>query len=99
MLRKDNKIPVSVVKTYEHGQTPSGASAFEKRGIAVDVPVWNSANCIQCNICSYVCPHAVIRPVAMTEEEAAKAPEGMQMNRLMNGMARGYKFSIHSIRS
>ncbi len=90
--QEGNKIPVSVVKTYEHGQTPSGASAFEKRGIAVDVPVWNSANCIQCNICSYVCPHAVIRPVAMTEEEAAKAPEGMQMKD-MNGMP-GYKFSI-----
>ena len=90
--QEGNKIPVSVVKTYEHGQTPSGASAFEKRGIAVDVPVWNSANCIQCNICSYVCPHAVIRPVAKTEEEAAKSPEGMQMKD-MNGMP-GYKFSI-----
>ncbi|MDY5775376.1 MAG: pyruvate:ferredoxin (flavodoxin) oxidoreductase, partial [Lachnospiraceae bacterium] len=90
--QEGNKIPVSVVKEYEHGQTPSGAAAFEKRGIAVDVPVWHSENCIQCNICSYVCPHAVIRPVAMTEEEAAKAPEGMQMKD-MNGMP-GYKFAI-----
>ncbi len=90
--QEGNNIPVSVVKEYEHGQTPSGAAAFEKRGIAVDVPVWNSANCIQCNICSYVCPHAVIRPVAMTEEEAAKAPEGMQLKD-MNGMP-GYKFAI-----
>ena len=72
--QEGNKIPVSVVKTYEHGQTPSGASAFEKRGIAVDVPVWNSANCIQCNQCSYVCPHAAIRPFLLTEEEAANAP-------------------------
>ncbi|MCI8328026.1 MAG: pyruvate:ferredoxin (flavodoxin) oxidoreductase, partial [Lachnospiraceae bacterium] len=90
--QEGNNIPVSVVKEYEHGQTPSGAAAFEKRGIAVDVPVWNSANCIQCNICSYVCPHAVIRPVAMTEEEAAKVPEGMQVKD-MNGMP-GYKFAI-----
>ena len=51
---------------------------YEKRGIAVDIPVWNPENCIQCNRCSYVCPHAVIRPVAMTEAEAAAAPEGMK---------------------
>ena len=76
--QEGNKIPVSVVKKYENGQTPSGSAAFEKRGIAVDVPVWNPENCIQCNICSYVCPHAVIRPVALTEAEASNAPEGMQ---------------------
>ncbi len=90
--QEGNKIPVSVVKAYEHGQTPSGAAAYEKRGIAVDVPVWNPENCIQCNICSYVCPHAVIRPVAMTEDEAAKAPEGMQ-TLAMTGMP-NYKFSM-----
>ena len=64
---------------YVDGTTPSGTSAYEKRGIAVNIPVWNPENCIQCNRCSYVCPHAVIRPVAMTAEEAAAAPEGMQM--------------------
>lgn len=73
-----NTLPVSAFKDYVDGSTPSGTSAYEKRGVAVDVPVWNSENCIQCNICSYVCPHAVIRPVAMTEEEAAAAPEGIQ---------------------
>ena len=87
-----NTIPVSVVKTYETGWTPSGTAAFEKRGVATDVPVWDVDKCIQCNQCSYVCPHACIRPVAMTEEEAAKAPEGMKMKD-MTGMP-GYKFAI-----
>ena len=64
---------------------------YEKRGIAVDVPVWNPENCIQCNCCSYVCPHAVIRPVAMTEAEAAAAPEGTK-TLPMTGMAE-YKFA------
>ena len=90
--QEGNKIPVSVVKKYENGQTPSGSAAFEKRGIAVDVPVWNPENCIQCNICSYVCPHAVIRPVALTEAEASNAPEGMQ-TLPMTGMPE-YKFSM-----
>ena len=90
--QEGNNLPVSVVKTYEDGTTPSGSSAYEKRGIAVNVPVWNSENCIQCNFCSYVCPHAVIRPVVMDEAEAANAPEGMQMLD-MTGMP-GKKFTI-----
>ena len=76
MLRKVTTCPVSAFKDYVDGTTPSGSAAYEKRGIAVNIPVWNPENCIQCNRCSYVCPHAVIRPVAMTEEEAAKAPAG-----------------------
>ena len=76
--QEGNSLPVSAFKDYVDGSTPSGSSAFEKRGIAVNVPVWNPDNCIQCNFCSYVCPHAVIRPVVMTEEEAAAAPEGMK---------------------
>ncbi len=76
--QEGNSLPVSAFKDYVDGSTPSGSSAFEKRGIAVNVPVWNPDNCIQCNFCSYVCPHAVIRPVVMTEEEAAKAPAGMK---------------------
>ena len=90
--QEGNNLPVSAFKDYVDGTTPSGAAAFEKRGIAVDIPVWNPENCIQCNRCSYVCPHAVIRPVAMTEEEATAAPEGTQTLPL-TGMA-GYKFSI-----
>ncbi|MCD8362820.1 MAG: pyruvate:ferredoxin (flavodoxin) oxidoreductase [Lachnospiraceae bacterium] len=77
--QEGNTLPVSAFKDYVDGTTPSGASAYEKRGIAVNVPVWNPDNCIQCNQCSFVCPHAVIRPVAMTEAEAAAAPEGMKM--------------------
>ncbi len=90
--QEGNSLPVSAFKDYVDGSTPSGSAAYEKRGIAVNVPVWNPDNCIQCNFCSYVCPHAVIRPVAMTEEEAAKAPEGMKML-AMTGMPQ-YKFAI-----
>ncbi len=87
-----NTIPVSATMAYEDGSTPSGTAAFEKRGVATDVPVWDSTKCIGCNFCSYVCPHAAIRPIAMTEEEAAAAPEGMQIKDIA-GMP-GYKFSI-----
>ena len=90
--QEGNSLPVSAFKDYVDGSTPSGSAAYEKRGIAVNVPVWNSDNCIQCNFCSYVCPHAVIRPVAMTAEEAANAPAGMKMLD-MTGMP-GYKFAI-----
>ena len=58
---------------------PQGSAAYEKRGIAVDVPEWNPQNCIQCNFCSYVCPHAVIRPVAMTDEEAGQRSRGHEV--------------------
>ena len=75
---KGNKLPVSAFMDHVDGTAPNGSSAFEKRGIAVDVPEWNSDNCIQCNKCSIVCPHAVIRPVPMTDAEVAAAPEGTQ---------------------
>ena len=90
--QEGNSLPVSAFTDYADGSTPSGSSAYEKRGIAVKVPVWNPDNCIQCNFCAYVCPHAVIRPVAMTADEAAKAPADMKMKD-MTGMA-GYKFAI-----
>lgn len=90
--QEGDKLPVSAFKDYVDGSTPSGTSAFEKRGIAVDIPVWVPENCIQCNFCSYVCPHAVIRPAVMTEEEAAKAPEGMKKIP-MTGMP-GLQFGI-----
>ena len=76
--QEGNTLPVSAFTDYVDGSTPSGTAAYEKRGIAVDIPVWKSENCIQCNRCAYVCPHAVIRPVALTEEEVAQAPEGLK---------------------
>ena len=91
-MQEGKNLPVSAFKDYVDGSTPSGTAAYEKRGIAVDVPTWHPENCIQCNFCSYVCPHAVIRPAVMTEEEAAKAPKGMKMVD-MTGMP-GYKFAM-----
>ena len=73
---KGNKLPVSTFMDHVDGTAPNGSAAYEKRGIAVDVPEWNPENCIQCNRCAIVCPHAVIRPFAMTADELAKAPEG-----------------------
>ena len=90
--QEGNSLPVSAFVDYADGSTPSGSAAYEKRGIAVNVPVWNPDNCIQCNFCSYVCPHAVIRPVAMTAEEAANAPADMKMKD-MTGMP-GMKFAM-----
>ncbi len=90
--QEGNTLPVSAFKDYADGNTPSGAAAYEKRGIAVDVPVWNADNCIQCCFCSYVCPHAVIRPIALTDEEAAGLPEGTKVLPL-TGMP-DYKFTI-----
>ncbi|MEE1314883.1 MAG: pyruvate:ferredoxin (flavodoxin) oxidoreductase, partial [Faecalimonas sp.] len=90
--QEGNELPVSAFVDYVDGTTPSGTAAYEKRGIAVAIPVWKPENCIQCNRCSYVCPHAVVRPIAMTEEEATAAPEGMQMLD-MTGMP-GMKFTI-----
>ncbi|MGI6255355.1 MAG: pyruvate:ferredoxin (flavodoxin) oxidoreductase [Acutalibacter sp.] len=69
-------LPVSAFEKYADGTSPQGTAAYEKRGVAVDVPEWIVDNCIQCNQCSYVCPHAVIRPIAMTDEELAAAPAG-----------------------
>lgn len=73
---KGNQLPVSAFSRHIDGTAPQGSSAYEKRGIAVDVPEWQPENCIQCNFCSYVCPHAVIRPAVMTADELKNAPEG-----------------------
>ena len=69
-----DSLPVSAFEKYVDGTFPQGSAAYEKRGVAVEVPTWIPENCIQCNNCSYVCPHATIRPFALTEEEAAAAP-------------------------
>ncbi|MBO5110948.1 MAG: pyruvate:ferredoxin (flavodoxin) oxidoreductase [Clostridia bacterium] len=72
---KGDSLKVSAFMPYADGTFPQGSAAYEKRGVAVSVPQWNPETCIQCNNCAYVCPHACLRPYAMTEEEAAKAPE------------------------
>ena len=73
-LMDGDSLPVSAFMGNPDGQFEQGASAYEKRGTAVTVPTWDAAKCIQCNQCSYVCPHAAIRPFLLTEEEAANAP-------------------------
>ena len=89
-----DSLPVSAFEDHADGQWELGASAYEKRGVAVMVPRWDPTKCIQCNTCSYVCPHATIRPVAMTEEEASAAPEAMRMADLKLPKGTGYKFTI-----
>lgn len=90
--QEGNKLPVSAFKNYANGSLPSGTAAYEKRGVAVSVPIWHPQRCIQCNICSYVCPHGVIRPAVLNKHEVAAAPKGMQMVD-MNGLD-GCKFAI-----
>ncbi|MDR2655420.1 MAG: pyruvate:ferredoxin (flavodoxin) oxidoreductase [Oscillospiraceae bacterium] len=90
--QKGDKLPVSAFVKYADGTLPQGSAAYEKRGIAVDVPEWAPENCIQCNFCSYVCPHAVIRPFLLTGKEAAGAPEGTK-TLPANGLP-GYNFTM-----
>ena len=90
--QRGGKLPVSAFVDYADGSTPSGTSAHERRNIAIDIPEWVPENCIQCNRCAFVCPHAVIRPVAMTEEEKANAPKDMKFLPMM-GMP-GMYFAI-----
>ncbi|WP_312652720.1 pyruvate:ferredoxin (flavodoxin) oxidoreductase [Proteiniclasticum sp.] len=95
--QEGDSLPVSAFLGREDGTFPMGTSAYEKRGIAVNVPEWIIDNCIQCNQCSYVCPHAVIRPFLVNEEEMANAPEGFEAKKAMGGKAFGelqYKIQI-----
>ena len=90
---KGDDLPVSAFLGREDGTWDAGTAAYEKRGIAVNVPQWLSENCIQCNQCAYVCPHAVIRPFLLTDEEVAAAPEGMTTLQGV-GATKAYKFRI-----
>ncbi len=90
-----DSLPVSAFMPYADGTFPQGSAAYEKRGVAVNVPVWDSAKCIQCNMCSFVCPHATIRPYAMDENEAANAPAATKFTSKMIGKGcENYKFTI-----
>ncbi|MBO5310757.1 MAG: pyruvate:ferredoxin (flavodoxin) oxidoreductase [Bacteroidales bacterium] len=86
-------LPVSAFNDYVDGTIPAGTSAYEKRGVAVKVPEWQADNCIQCNTCAFVCPHAAIRPFLLTDEEAAAAPEGLKMQQ-GKAVFKEYKFAL-----
>ena len=90
-----DSLPVSAFVKHVDGQFELGAAAYEKRGVAVSVPTWDSTKCIQCNNCAYVCPHATIRPYALTEEEAAKAPAAAKIVDVKAGKGKGvYKYTM-----
>jgi len=92
---KGDSLPVSAFEKYVDGTFPQGSAASEKRGVAVNVPEWNNEKCIQCNQCAFVCPHATIRPFAMTEEEAAAAPAQTRFVKKMTGKGcENLKFTI-----
>ena len=92
--QKGDDLPVSAFKGYEDGVMDMGLTAYEKRGIATFVPVWDPDKCLQCNKCSYVCPHAVIRPYLLNETEAKNAPTGMLMTAAKGKQAEGMQYSL-----
>ena len=89
-----DKLPVSAFNGLEDGTFPAGTSAYEKRGVATDVPEWNMSKCIQCNQCAFVCPHACIRPVLVTDEELAKAPAGFETKKATGKTLAGLNYRI-----
>ena len=89
-----DSLPVSAFKGIEDGQWELGASAYEKRGVAVSVPKWDETKCIQCNSCAFVCPHATIRPFVMTDEEVAAAPANTRTLDAMGPKVKGMKYTL-----
>ncbi len=89
-----DRLPVSVFVDHEDGQFEQGASAYEKRGVAVNVPTWEASTCIQCNQCAFVCPHATIRPYALTEDEAAAAPAAIKLAPAKGKNADGLQYTM-----
>lgn len=89
-----DKLPVSTFVGYEDGKFENGTAAYEKRGVAIEVPEWNIDNCIQCNQCSYVCPHAVIRPFLINEDEGKNAPEGFNSKKAIGKGFEDYTYRI-----
>ena len=93
-MLKGDELPVSTFLNYQDGTFPNSFTKHEKRGIAVQTPVWDSEKCIQCNRCSYVCPHAVVRPYLLNDEEAAGVPAGFQLVDAKGKQAKGLKYSL-----
>ena len=91
---EEDDLPVSTYLPYDDGQYMAGTSRYEKRGIALFVPEWNIDNCIQCNQCSYICPHATIRPFLLDGEQKKKAPEGFETKKAIGKGLEGYEFRI-----
>ncbi|WP_225749423.1 pyruvate:ferredoxin (flavodoxin) oxidoreductase [Paraeggerthella sp. Marseille-Q4926] len=89
-----DRLPVSAFVEHADGQFEQGAAAYEKRGVAVSVPTWDAASCIQCNQCAFVCPHATIRPFALTEEEAAAAPSAITLVPAKGKAAAGMQYTL-----
>ena len=89
-----DKLPVSAFNGLEDGTFPAGTAAYEKRGVATDVPEWNMSKCIQCNQCAFVCPHACIRPVLVNDEELAKAPAGFETKKATGKTLAGLNYRI-----
>ena len=92
--QKGNDLPVSAFLGYEDGTFPNGTAAYEKRGVAVNVPEWITENCIQCNRCSFICPHACIRPVLVNEEELQNAPEAFKTKKATGKGFDGLQYRI-----
>ncbi|ONI45276.1 pyruvate:ferredoxin (flavodoxin) oxidoreductase [Candidatus Epulonipiscium fishelsonii] len=92
--QEGDTLPVSTFNGYEDGTFPSGTAAYEKRGIAIEVPLWIKENCIQCNQCSYVCPHACIRPALLNEEEVKNAPEGFETKKAIGKAFEGLEYRM-----
>ena len=92
--QKGDSLPVSAFKGREDGTFPQGTAAYEKRGVAVDLPEWDITKCVQCNQCSYVCPHAAIRPFLLTEEEVKNAPEEFKTKKAIGKGLENYQFRM-----
>ena len=92
--QKEDEIPVSAFKDIDNGAWETATTQYEKRGVALNVPEWQIDKCIQCNQCSFVCPHAVIRPFLVTEEEKSNAPEGFETKKAIGKGMDGYEFRI-----
>ncbi|MDR1951419.1 MAG: pyruvate:ferredoxin (flavodoxin) oxidoreductase, partial [Bacteroidales bacterium] len=92
--QRGDDLPVSAFKGREDGTVPAGTSKYEKRGVAVHVPEWTPANCIQCNQCAYICPHATLRPFLMTEDEVKKCPAGTNTAKAIGKEFEGYQYRM-----